>query len=47
VLTTAALAFTAVLTGAAILPGAAFAFDVYPEGAPLGNKYQSIQINLY
>jgi hypothetical protein len=22
-----------------------FAFDMYPEGAPLGNKYQSIQID--
>ena len=24
--------------------GAVFAFDMYPEGAPLGNKYQSTQI---
>jgi hypothetical protein len=22
-----------------------FAFDVYPEGAPAGNKYQSVQVN--
>jgi hypothetical protein len=25
--------------------GNVFAFDMYPDGAPLGNKYQSIQIN--
>jgi hypothetical protein len=25
--------------------GAIFAFDMYPDGAPLGNKYQSIQVN--
>ena len=25
--------------------GPVFAFDMYPEGAPLGNKYQSIQVN--
>lgn len=24
--------------------GAAFAFDMYPEGAPAGNKYQSIPV---
>jgi hypothetical protein len=24
--------------------GAVFAFDMYPEGAPAGNKYQSIQV---
>jgi hypothetical protein len=24
--------------------GAAFAFDMYPEGAPAGNKFQSIQV---
>jgi|SRR5579864_56304 len=26
------------------LTGNVFAFDVYPEGAPLGNKFQSVQI---
>ena len=26
--------------------GAVYAFDMYPDGAPLGNKYQSTQINL-
>ncbi|MGH6926449.1 MAG: hypothetical protein ACRED5_22200 [Propylenella sp.] len=26
--------------------GDIFAFDVYPEGAPSGNKYQSVQVNL-
>jgi hypothetical protein len=25
--------------------GDVFAFDMYPDGAPLGNKYQSTQIN--
>ena len=25
--------------------GPVFAFDMYPDGAPLGNKYQSIQVN--
>jgi hypothetical protein len=25
--------------------GAVFAFDMYPKGAPLGNKYQSIEVN--
>ena len=25
--------------------GTVFAFDVYPEGAPPGNKYQSVQVN--
>ena len=25
--------------------GNVFAFDMYPDGAPLGNKYQSIQIS--
>lgn len=25
--------------------GAIFAFDMYPDGAPFGNKYQSVQIN--
>jgi hypothetical protein len=25
--------------------GPVYAFDMYPDGAPLGNKYQSIQIN--
>jgi hypothetical protein len=25
--------------------GAVFAFDMYPEGAPLENKYQSVQVN--
>jgi hypothetical protein len=25
--------------------GDAFAFDMYPEGAPLGNKFQSVQVN--
>lgn len=25
--------------------GDIFAFDMYPEGAPLGNKFQSIQVN--
>jgi hypothetical protein len=25
--------------------GSVFAFDMYPEGAPLGNKYQSTQIH--
>jgi hypothetical protein len=25
--------------------GAVFAFDMYPEGAPAGNKYQSAQVN--
>jgi hypothetical protein len=25
--------------------GDVFAFDVYPEGAPLGNKYQSVQVD--
>lgn len=29
-------------TGAA---GDVFAFDMYPEGAPLGNKFQSVQIS--
>jgi hypothetical protein len=24
--------------------GSPFAFDVYPEGAPLGNKFQSVQV---
>ena len=24
--------------------GNVFAFDVYPEGAPLGNKFQSVQV---
>jgi hypothetical protein len=27
------------------LAGDVFAFDMYPEGAPLGNKYQSIQVD--
>ena len=26
--------------------GNVFAFDMYPEGAPAGNKYQSIQVRL-
>jgi hypothetical protein len=26
--------------------GSTFAFDMYPEGAPAGNKYQSIQLKL-
>jgi hypothetical protein len=26
--------------------GAVFAFDMYPEGAPAGNKYQSMQVHL-
>jgi hypothetical protein len=26
--------------------GAVFAFDMYPEGAPAGNKYQSMQVRL-
>ena len=26
--------------------GTVFAFDMYPEGAPPGNKYQSVQVNL-
>ncbi len=26
--------------------GPVFAFDMYPPGAPLGNKYQSVQVNL-
>jgi hypothetical protein len=25
---------------------AVFAFDMYPDGAPLGNKYQSVQVRL-
>jgi hypothetical protein len=25
--------------------GKVFAFDMYPDGAPLGNKYQAIQVN--
>jgi hypothetical protein len=25
--------------------GTVFAFDVYPDGAPAGNKYQSVQVN--
>ena len=25
--------------------GPVYAFDMYPDGAPLGNKYQSVQIN--
>ena len=25
--------------------GTVFAFDMYPDGAPLGNKYQSVQVN--
>jgi hypothetical protein len=25
--------------------GAIFAFEAYPEGAPLGNKFQSVQVN--
>jgi len=25
--------------------GPVFAFDMYPEGAPAGNKYQSVQVN--
>jgi hypothetical protein len=25
--------------------GPIYAFDMYPDGAPLGNKYQSVQIN--
>jgi len=31
-------------TFASSLVGAAFAFDMYPDGAPLGNKYQSEQV---
>jgi hypothetical protein len=26
--------------------GPVFAIDMYPEGAPLGNKYQSVQVDL-
>jgi len=26
--------------------GLIFAFDMYPEGAPAGNKYQSVQVKL-
>jgi hypothetical protein len=26
--------------------GPVFAFDMYPDGAPLGYKYQSVQVNL-
>jgi hypothetical protein len=26
--------------------GAVFAFDMYPEGAPAGNKFQSVQVHL-
>jgi hypothetical protein len=26
--------------------GAVFAFDMYPEGAPAGNKFQSVQVRL-
>jgi hypothetical protein len=26
--------------------GSVFAFDMYPEGAPAGNKYQSIQVKI-
>ena len=25
--------------------GQVFAFDMYPDGAPLGNKYQAVQVN--
>ena len=25
--------------------GGVFAFDMYPEGAPAGNKFQSMQVN--
>ena len=28
------------------LVGNAFAFDMYPEGAPAGNKFQSVQVKL-
>ena len=27
------------------LVGAAYGFDMYPEGAPAGNKYQSAQVS--
>jgi hypothetical protein len=27
------------------LAGNVFAFDVYPDGAPLGNKFQSVQVD--
>jgi hypothetical protein len=27
--------------------GPVFAFDMYPDGAPLGNKYQSTQVNFH
>jgi hypothetical protein len=26
-------------------PGEVFAFDMYPDGAPLGNKYQSVTVS--
>ena len=26
--------------------GPVFAFDMYPDGAPAGNKYQAVQVNL-
>jgi secreted trypsin-like serine protease len=29
------------------LVGNQFAFDMYPEGAPLGNKYQSVRVTLH
>lgn len=28
------------------LVSSVFAFDMYPDGAPLGNKYQSVQVRL-
>jgi hypothetical protein len=27
-------------------PGAQFAFDIYPDGAPSGNKFQSMTVNM-
>lgn len=37
---------SAVFTLAPGAVGQVFAFDMYPDGAPLGNKFQSVQVDL-
>lgn len=35
-----------ILLGGSTLAGTSYAFDMYPDGAPSGNKYQSLQFKL-
>jgi hypothetical protein len=35
-----------ILLGSSAIAGKSYGFDMYPDGAPLGNKYQSLQFKL-